>query len=251
MPLAWRMLTLVAGMLLSTASACNFVFSLDGYEGKREVGNDAGAACANGALFCDDFERSPDDLQGDWTTVTANGGELSIVPGAPTGNVLRCQLLAGDSLANAYLETTTTADVTQRATVSSLVRISSPIGAGSVNVNRLALYGGSASSLVFAIVQGSGLVAVGEVVCDGGCSYAQTQPVAFVADTWFSLSLSVDFTTTPATYTLEIDDAKVIDAAPSTLGIEPGALQFRAGIESSEPHGDFEVLFDEVALHVE
>jgi hypothetical protein len=251
MPLASRVLTLVAGTLLATAAACNFVFSLEGYEGRQEPGGDAGQSCPHAAAFCDDFERSPDDLQGSWTTVAANGGELSIVPGAPTGNALRCRLLAGDSVANAYLETTTTAEVTQRATVSSRVRVSSPANTGSINLNRLAFYGAGSPSLVFAIVQGNGLVAVGEVVCDGGCSYAQTQPVAFVADTWFALSLSVDFTKTPATYTLKIDDATVIDAAPSTLGVQPGALQFRSGIESSEPHGDFEMLIDDVALEVE
>lgn len=246
----WRVLGLVASAPLSTLAGCNLVFSLDGYEGP-EVSADGGGWCPSGAVFCDDFERSADDLQGEWASIGANGGQLSIVSGTPTGNALSCRLPAGDGQASAYLATTASAAVTKRVIASSRVRISSPIGAGSINVNALSFVGVTGRSLVFPIIQAPGLIAVGEVVCDGGCQYAQTQPVSLPADAWVSLSLVVDFSAVPARYSLKIDDMLVIDAAPSALGAQPGTLEFHAGIETSQVHADFEVSVDDLVISAE
>ncbi len=83
----WRVLTLVASAPLTTVCACNFVFSLDGYEGSTP--SDGGVdSCPTGAEFCDDFERSADDLQGNWASTSTSAGELAMLSGTPTGNAL-------------------------------------------------------------------------------------------------------------------------------------------------------------------
>ena len=73
-----------------------------------------------GALFCDDFERDPSDVKGNWAMVTMSGGSLDLEAGEPSmGNALHALASAGATpvmadLASGLPSTMVTARATMR-----------------------------------------------------------------------------------------------------------------------------------------
>jgi hypothetical protein len=249
--------------LLLSSTACNYVFSLDGYEGPKAsggasgdggaagaAGTDGGGFCPTDSIICDDFERDPSNIQGAWGSLSQTAGTLSIVEGTPTGRALDCQLAAGTTASTAYLAISAPSPITEQFSVRSLTRVAWSDPQKSVSVNALTFSGASAKTIVLPIVYAPGWLAIGEVRCATGnpCVYKQTAPASFSPNAWHDWSLVIDFSTVPARYTVEIDGAKALDAVPSPQGIEPGTVEIHGGAESGEAHGDFDVTVDDLVI---
>jgi hypothetical protein len=262
----------------SGASACGLVFGVDGYAGSADGGSagdgstgeagdtgapgdttiaadegtppdvappgDAAGFCPQGAIFCDDFSRT--GVLGSWDSEQQTGGTLSIITGqtTPTGTALDALISAGAATAAVDLMKMTQTTIKSSVTMQFRVKVAQPPTQGGVHPNAFNFLTASGdTSTAFPYVMGS-TVRVGEVACpsDGGpCNFQQTSTAAFSAGSWHTMSFTIDFTVSPAHYTLLVDGVTAV-SAPSVSGIEPGGLGFSGGASYADAnHGEIDL----------
>jgi len=234
-----------------------------------DAGGDAGVSCPPQAIFCDDFER--DTVMGSWTMENVSPGNmLSIAAGQPTGRVLAVSLGANSatmgSTAAALEDDPTSAQtqqplvISQRASISSLLRIEANPNAV-VNMCTLQFQyvdpeAGYVTSVVFAYFNGGPDLLLAEVRNPGSPGFAMSSTSIHVTTArWHQMSLSVDFTTSPATIALTLDP-DAADAGlggtiryPSMVAVHAGTFTFQAGASSvSAPNGAIQMMLDDVVV---
>jgi hypothetical protein len=276
MPAA-RRVALVAGVAcMPLTGACNLLFSVDGYVGDGDAQgtvtdggtrpmldapgatdtstmSDAGAgdAFCNGAIFCDEFDRPASDVQGAWGSINAGGGSITLVDSGPSGHALDCQVTAGASGAMVYLDEKTSISVT-KATIQYGVSLAAIPAGGGIHVNELVFNTSTTASTVFAYVQGGGGLVISELICvfvDGySCNYSQSMAsVPFSPGNWHTISLTVDFGSTPAKYTAVVDGTGNI-ASQSSYGATPGTVEIHGGATVDPNVGAVDLMVDELLV---
>jgi len=235
---------------LFALDGCEVFFSVADYEGPKPSdagGTDAALTgfCPSGAIFCDDFERTNVLGPGVWDTEdVTTGATLAIISGTPTGRALDCRLSQTSAQGRAVLVKATSANVANELTIQHDFEIAS--GAGSVHMNEVLFRGSGSYSIVFPYYNaGSGLM-IAEVVCGGPCTYRQSAPFSFAPGGWHHLALAIDFTTTPAKYTLTLDGRVVLQAS-SQAGAKPGTVELHGGAYT-DPNAAADVTIDELVV---
>jgi hypothetical protein len=272
-----RLSMILGAAVCPLIAACNALFSVNGYAGSGEpagsdgstvqdgrvgvdgsatdgapvdVGTtDAGAAsCKSGAIFCDDFDRTDGNVQGPWSSIVgADGGAITIVDddASPSGHALDCTIDVGSSGTAIYLDKDTDSGVTKSATIQFGARVASPPESGGVHVSTIDFVTPTGrTSYVFPYVQQAS-VCIGELVCteDAGCTYDQSPTTGFQFGEWHQIVLRVDFTVSPASYTLEIDGTESLTWA-SGANAMPGVVQIQGGPTIDPNAGTIDVRID-------
>jgi hypothetical protein len=273
-----RVSFVVGAASLPCIAGCNILFSLDGYQGPPAVaaatdggvdvsdvpsdadlagdtvpGADGMSFCPPGAILCDDFDRDSGDVRGPWGMVLQNGGTIAIAGVAPRGGVLDCVVPGSDAGAEVDVSKTTGTTIVSTITLRSAVRVVTAPSMGGVHANKLALSDADSgvTSFVFPYFSSYGLT-VGELICNYGltppCAFAQSSPVTPTAGDWHDVSLTVDFTASPASFTLLLDGTRAIEAT-SQKGAAGGVLTVLGGATAVDgPHGDLELQIDELVV---
>jgi len=270
---------------LESTAACNLLFSVDGYAGptardaavdvttprdsaasgdtssetsppsEAAPSLDGGFSCPDSALLCDDFARTT-VAGGPWDMVTTGGGTLTIVPNAPTGNALDCIVQAGANVQITDVSKAYTAMTVSRMTYEFGFDLVSGIGVQPATLN---FYNQSDSvtstTLLYLNQPGAGELSlnIGEVVCgkaaDAACGgFMETTGIPFTQNAWHTVSWTIDFTSSPAQYTLTLDGTTITATSPSF--IESGWLtMISAGATyTDQDHPDIDLRIDRVIV---
>ena len=205
--------------------------------------------CPEGALICDDFERTT--LLGGWDNVLlVNGGTQEIVEGTPFGRALAVAVPAGSSgVAKACLQRGEREQIGFYFTYRSRLRVNALPDTGGVNVNEVYFHreNDHRASVFFALR--SNVIALFEQDCAPGCSEQRSYDLgSFTIGEWHDVAVRVDFRMKPSRLIAEIDGT-VVHSNVSAVGLAPGAVEITAGINyTTTPHGAADVHVDRVAV---